>query len=200
MSGYMHRSATDFSKTSYAGLLYCKTNIGGYFFDGFLDVDHNYEVEITQNQIETGAMIVDHAYIKPITLSMQIIVSDVHQSIVNGQFSEGWSRHTSAWQILRKLQADRVPLSVFTKLALYDNMLIKSLSAKDTDKTLSTLVANVTLQEVPMATLKTVKISAADQTVLDSEIGKVNAQYLTNSDWSTLALLMGRDSSGETPQ
>lgn len=189
MAGYLNRAAADFSKTSYQGLLYCKTNIGGYFFDGFLDVTHSSNLEITENQIETGASVVDHAYMKPVTLSMTVLVSDVHQSIVPGQFSEGWRRHTSAWQLLKRLQADRTPLSVFTKLALYDNMLIKSIDAVDTDQTLHSLKADVTLQEVPVATLKTVKISAADQTTLNAEIGKVNAQYLTNSDWSTLALI-----------
>lgn len=189
MAGYLNRAAADFSKTSYQGLLYCKTNIGGYFFDGFLDVTHSSNLEITENQIETGASVVDHAYMKPVTLSMTVLVSDVHQSIVPGQFSEGWRRHTSAWQLLKRLQADRTPLSVFTKLALYDNMLIKSIEAVDTDQTLHSLEAKVTLQEVPVATLKTVKISAADQTTLNAEIGKVNAQYLTNSDWSTLALI-----------
>lgn len=189
MAGYLNRAAADFSKTSYQGLLYCKTNIGGYFFDGFLNVSHSSNLEITENQIETGASVVDHAYMKPVTLSMTVLVSDVHQSIVPGQFSEGWRRHTSAWQLLKRLQADRTPLSVFTKLALYDNMLIKSVSAVDTDQTLHSLSADVVLQEVPVATLKTVKISAADQTTLNAEIGKVNAQYLTNSDWSTLALI-----------
>lgn len=189
MAGYLNRAAADFSKTSYQGLLYCKTNIGGYFFDGFLDVTHSSNLEITENQIETGASIVDHAYMKPVTLSMTVLVSDVHQSIVPGQFSEGWRRHTSAWQLLKRLQADRTPLSVFTKLALYDNMLIKTIEAVDTDQTLHSLEAKVTLQEVPVATLKTVKISAADQTTLNAEIGKVNAQYLTPSDWSTLALI-----------
>ena len=189
MAGYLNRAAADFSKTSYQGLLYCKTNIGGYFFDGFLDVTHSSNLEITENQIETGASVVDHAYMKPVTLSMTVLVSDVHQSIVPGQFSEGWRRHTSAWQLLKRLQADRTPLSVFTKLTLYDNMLIKTIEAVDTDQTLHSLEAKVTLQEVPVATLKTVKISAADQTTLNAEIGKVNAQYLTNSDWSTLALI-----------
>ena len=189
MAGYLNRAAADFSKTSYQGLLYCKTNIGGYFFDGFLNVSHSSNLEITENQIETGASVVDHAYMKPVTLSMTVLVSDVHQSIVPGQFSEGWRRHTSAWQLLKRLQADRTPLSVFTKLALYDNMLIKSIDAVDTDQTLHSLKAEVTLQEVPVATLKTVKISAADQTTLNAEIGKVNAQYPTNSDYSTLALI-----------
>lgn len=189
MAGYLNRAAADFSKTSYQGLLYCKTNIGGYFFDGFLNVSHSSNLEITENQIETGASVVDHAYMKPVTLSMTVLVSDVHQSIVPGQFSEGWRRHTSAWQLLKRLQADRTPLSVFTKLALYDNMLIKSVKAVDTPQTLHSLKAEVELQEVPVATLKTVKISAADQITLNAEIGKVNAQYLTNSDWSTLALI-----------
>ena len=191
MSGYMSRSARDFAKTTYEGLLYCKTNIGGYFFDGFVDVSHSADLEITSNQVESGATIVDHAYIKPLELSMTVFVSDVHQSIVPCQFYEGWRRHTSAWQLLKKLQADRMPLTVFTKLGIYDNMLIRSLKATDNGENLSTLEAQVSLQEVPIATLRTVKISKADQTTLESELGKVNAQYMTDDQYTMLGQMFG---------
>ena len=193
MAGYISKTFEQYANTSYEGLLYCKTNIGGYFFDGFVDVEHSSSLNITSNPVETGVSIVDHAFLEPRTVSMTILVSDVHQSLVPGQFNEGWARHTSAWKTLKQIQADRIPVSVFTKLGLYDNMLIQSLSAEDTAQTMNTLKATVRLVEVPVATLKTVRVTLADQTVLDSELGKVALQYTSDNDMSTLyAMTYGR--------
>lgn len=189
-TGYLGIKSADYSAT-YEGLLYCKTNIGGYFFDGVLNVSHSSRLTITQNPVETGASVVDHAYLNPAEITMKIVVSDVHQSIVPGQFGEGWRRHTSAWKILKKLQSDRIPVSVFTKLGLYDNMLIESLSSDDNYETIDSLIAIVSLREIPVATLKTVKISKADQTAYETELGKVSLQYLDRSNESMLYILNG---------
>lgn len=186
MGGYISRAAQEYANVEYDALLYCKTNIGGYFFDGFLDVQHSSELQITSNPVETGAAIVDHSYLEPRTVRMTVLVSDVHQSLVEGQFSNGWARHTAAWRVLKQMQEDRLPVTVFTKLGLYDNMLIQRLDATDSKDTINMLRANVTLQEVPVATLKTVRITEADQTVLDAELGRVALQYMTDNDYSTL--------------
>lgn len=183
MAGYLAKFATNTEGMSYNALLYCKTNIGGYFFDGFLKVNHSVELEITSNPVETGASVVDHAYVKPATLSMEVMMSDVHESLVPGQFLNRWSRSVSAWELLRKLQSDRIPLSVLTRLWQYDNMLIKKISAEDDASTYSALKATVELQEIPVARVKKVKISAAPQSTVSTEMGKLEA---FNTDKSIL--------------
>ena len=50
-SGYLSRSATNTEGMTYEALLYCKTNIGGYFFDGFIDDTINSELEVTSNPV-----------------------------------------------------------------------------------------------------------------------------------------------------
>ena len=204
MAGYIAKSGTDISKVSEEGLLYCKTNIGGYFFDGFMRVDHSSELEVTQHQVETGSSIVDHSYLKPKQVVMEIIVSDAHDSIIPGQFGQGRGRHVEAWNILKQIQSDRIPVSVFTKLGLYDNMLITSLSASDDYSTYHSLVATVTLREVPVAMLKTVSVlqvntseahiseagvlhggsgrSIEEQIIANNDRGSVNAQLPNDVD------------------
>lgn len=193
MAGYLSPSATNTQGISPNALVFCKTNIGGYFFDGFITVTHNKQLEITQNPVETGSSIVDHSYVKPATLTMKIVVSDAHASLVQGQFSDSWSRAVSAWNVLKQLQEDRIPVSVLTKLDLYENMLIQSLQATDEANTYTTLSADVTLQEIPIARVRTVKISAADQATLKTEMGKIEVEKVKNELKSILYQAFGED-------
>ena len=184
--GYISTSGTPTAGLTYDALLYCKTNIGGYFFDGFMQVEHNIELQTTSNPVETGASVVDHAYVKPAELVMKVMMSDVHQSLVPGQFTGASFRSVNAWQVLRKLQSDRIPMSVFTRLGLYTNMLITKLATTDTSETFRALSAEVTLREIPVARIKTVKISSADQTTINTEMGKIEASQINDELQSLL--------------
>ena len=184
--GYISTSGTPTAGLTYDALLYCKTNIGGYFFDGFMQVEHNIELQTTSNPVETGASVVDHAYVKPAELVMKVMMSDVHQSLVPGQFTGASFRSVNAWQVLRKLQSDRIPMSVLTRLGLYTNMLITKLTTSDTSETFRALSAEVTLREIPVARIKTVKISSADQTTINTEMGKIEASQINNELQSLL--------------
>lgn len=181
MPGYLARSGSDTSNLSYDAMLLCKTNIGGYFFDGFVSVSHRRDLTITDNPVETGASVADHAYVNPTTLTMNVIMSDVHESIISGQFTDRTFRHTSAWHILKQIQENRIPVDVFTKLGYYKNMLIQSISADDTYKTFRGLNATVTLREIPIARVKTVKISAASQTTINTEMAQIEADTVDQS-------------------
>lgn len=184
--GYISTSGTPTAGLTYDALLYCKTNIGGYFFDGFINVDHTIELQTTSNPVETGASVVDHAYVKPAELVMKVMMSDVHQSLVPGQFTGASFRSVNAWQVLRKLQSDRIPMSVLTRLGLYTNMLITKLTTSDTAETFRALSAEVTLREIPVARIKTVKISSADQTTINTEMGKIEASQINDELQSLL--------------
>ena len=172
MAGYASPSGSDTSSVSPDALIYCKTNIGGYFFDGFMKVNHSKNLKITSNPVETGAALVDHAYLEPAQITMDIMMSDVHRSAVlsRDQFKGTWSRSVDAWSILSKMQSDN------TRLGFYDNMLIQSLEANDDTETFRSLKATVTLIEIPIARVRKVKISAADQTTINTERGKIEAQ------------------------
>lgn len=185
--GYLAQPFKEIQNSDYDALLYCKTNIAGFFFDGFLNVSHERKLTTTSSPVETGAAIVDHAYIEPAKITMKIIVSDVHQSLIPGQFDGGYARHTQAWQLLKQLQNDRIPMYVFTKLDTYENMLITSITADDNADTFECLIADVELTEIPVARVKEVKITKADQTTVNTEMGKVTGY---NVDQSVLKSLI----------
>ena len=182
MAGYLAKSATNTDGMSYDAMLYCKTNIGGYFFDGFITVDVTSELEITENPVETGVAIADHAYVKPTTIDMNIIMSDVHESLVAEQFTGGWSRSVKAYEILKQIQSDRIPVAVLTRVGLFENMLIKRIISNDDAKTYRGLNAQVSLVELPIARVRTVEISSAPQTTIDVEMGKINATTTTTQE------------------
>lgn len=51
MAGLPLYSATNIAGISYDSLLYCKTNIGGFFFDGFIEVNYEHTLEVTSNPV-----------------------------------------------------------------------------------------------------------------------------------------------------
>ena len=60
-------------------------------------------------------------------------------------------------------------------------MLIESISAEDTKETFRALDATVTLVEIPVARVKTVKISKASQTTIDTKMAEVQVDYVDRS-------------------
>lgn len=186
MAGYVSKNLEQFRSIGYDALLYCKTNIAGYFFDGYLDVSINSELEITSHPVETGASIADHAYLKPQEITMTVLMSDVHESLVPGQFTGGWSRSVTAYNVLKKIQSDRITVSVLTRLGLFKNMILKSVIADDTDIELFGLRARVTLVELPVARVRTVEISEADQTTIQTEMGNIASTYPNDTELESI--------------
>ena len=187
MTGVELNSKKQISGIEYNALLYCKTNIGGLFFDAFTELTHTRETEITENPVASGASMVDHAYVKPAELEVQIAMSDVHASLVDNQFEGAGSRSVKAWDLLKQLQAQRIPLSVLTRLEQYDNMLISKIEATDDADTIHALKATVSLKEIPVARVKTVKISAAPTITDSAYTGMVDG--VTTSDTEKQSIL-----------
>ena len=71
-------------------LIYVKTNIGGWFFDAFLSINHESKLTITDHPIQSGSSITDHAFLESRTLTFEIGMSDAAKDFVPGQFEGGW--------------------------------------------------------------------------------------------------------------
>jgi hypothetical protein len=150
----------DITDPSIADLVYTKTNVGGWFFDAFLKSTHTSRLTITQHPVQTGSAITDHAFLEPRELTMDIGMSNVATSFVNGQFSGGYSRSVQAFKILKSLQQSRIPVQIHTRLNLYENMLVETITAPDDYRSLDALHCTVTFREILVATVSTVNISA----------------------------------------
>lgn len=158
-----------------AQLVYMKSNIGGYFFDALIRAEHTTRLKITDHPVQTGANIVDHSYIEPATLVMEIAVSDAMDSMVSGQFTAGITKSVAAYQTLLKLQQTRLPLQVVTRLNVYQNMLIEELTAPEEAKTLYGLRCTVTLKEIFVVEVSKTTVSARPQATGSTARGQQQA-------------------------
>lgn len=140
--------------------VYTKTNLGGWFFDALLQATHTSTLTITEHPVQLGSSVSDFAFLQPRKISMNIGMSDVAHSFIPGQFEGGWSRSVEAYKVLQKFQQLRIPIQVLTRLGLYQNMLVESLTVQDDHTTLRGLRCTVNLQELLVATVKVVKISS----------------------------------------
>lgn len=172
-------------------LLLVKTNIAGYFFDGFLDVSHSVNTVVTSHQVQKGASIADHAYIEPVEVTMTVKMSDAMSGMKEAQFQGiSYTRSTAAYRILREIQKQRLAFQVHTRLETYQNMMITGLSVQDDLQNLNGLKCTVTMQELLVASEKTVKISKREQTTTTNNSGTIQAKDLT--DESLLYMIMGK--------
>lgn len=108
------------------------------------------------------------------TTSLSSLISELSGSSLIAQ--AGPSRSVDAWGALKKMQMERMPLTVVTRLQTYENMIIEELSAPDDYMTLNALKCTVHLKQIIFANVAEVKESARPaQTKQSSEGGQTPA-------------------------
>ena len=116
------------TETKEATMVSIQTQSDEYFFDAILKLDHERSLTITDSPVEEGASITDHSYVNQKRISLNIAMSDVHCSIVAGQFAQRFTRSISAFDTLEEILEEREMVTINTKLAVYENMLLETLS------------------------------------------------------------------------
>lgn len=170
-------------------LVLVKTNIAGYFFDGFLEVNHNVNTVVTSHQVQKGANISDHAYIEPVEVSMTIKMSDAMSGMVESQFQGiSYTRSTAAYKILREIQKQRLAFQIHTRIETYQNMMITGLSVNDDYNNQYGLKCTVTMQELLVASEKTVKVSKREQVTTTNNSGTI--QGVESQEDNSLLLML----------
>lgn len=109
-------------------------------------------LEITQQPVQQGATIADHAFKKPTNLSVQISfahnltdsLSDIYQSLLD-------------------LQSSRVPFDVITPKRIYHNMLFATLGQTTDKKTEACLAINASFQETIIVKVSTTQVPRIKQ-------------------------------------
>lgn len=170
---------------------YFSTSQGNYIFDAFFSINHESNLTITEHPIQSGASISDHAYMEPQSVTFEIGMSDVMKDIPSTAIKSfsgvESSRSANAYKILRQLQKDRIAINAITRLGTYNNMLIETISAPDDNKTLYGLKATVTLKEIFVVNVTTVKISKRPHNTDKIHAGDIKVMPVSES---LLALIM----------
>jgi len=101
-------------------------------FDATLDELHEWKNEVTQNPVETGSPITDHIIEKPDKLRLQGVITN---SPLRGEFAGQYfggdtesPRIQTAFEAIRELHKARDIVVVYTKHAIYTDMVIESVS------------------------------------------------------------------------
>lgn len=148
-----------------------KKSLGGIQLDAVLSETHNNAIRLTKNPVELGADITDHAIIEPKRINIVAQVSDTPLGtaalgeivdLITGLFgtatSDNITRSNAAYNAMLQIMELREPIEVQTKLKLYSDMMITSLTTTQ-DKTSSRIVLmNINLEEVLITESQIIKL------------------------------------------
>lgn len=141
------------------------------FFDAVFRTEHLNSRQITSHPVHTQANISDHSYKIPTTLTMEVGVSDVMGnfnplSIIMGSAK---SKSENAFLKLLEIADSGEPVSVYTRLKKYENMVIESVRAREDYKSINEMRALITFQQVIIA-------SGVGKTTVSNEAFTTNNQ------------------------
>lgn len=134
-------------------------SMGGLVFDAVFEETHQADLEVTDNPVETGVVVSDHAYMKPLSVTLCCGVSDIVLNQINttDAFASDASRSKKAFELLTELQKKAEPFDLQTGLKLYKNMICTSIRTSQDKDTSNALVFEATLREVLIVYTQSVK-------------------------------------------
>lgn len=102
-------------------------SIGGLVFDAVFEEEHYLEMAVTDNPVESGVSVTDHAYMRPHKLRIQAGVTNTPLASKNDGYGSGELRTREAYRKLEELMVRREPFDVQTGLRLYKSMVCTSI-------------------------------------------------------------------------
>lgn len=136
----------------------------GNIFSGYVTITENSTdaIEITQQPVQQGASIADHAFKKPVNLSIQILFDS---SILPGlSLTSGITPPQSLSTIYQKLlalQSSFTPFTCSTPKRTYSNMLFSALGVTTDKKTENIMAVNCSFQQIITVPIAVGNISAS---------------------------------------
>ena len=146
--------------------------IGDIQLDAVISESHVNEVSLTNNPVELGAEITDHAVVQPKRLNIVAQVSDTPMGLaafgqivdlVTGLFgtstTDNITRSNAAYNAIVQLQEAREPIELQTKLKLYTNMIITNVSVQQDKNTSRIVRMSIDVQQVIITQSEIVQLS-----------------------------------------
>ena len=171
------------------GLFWDQININGYVFDAYLRMETQESLTITENPVETGASVTDHAFKNPKIFTFDIGMTDTAQGKIFGQFGF-LNRSVNAYQLLSEWLSQREPLTLNGKYGFYENILVSDLKAHDDHTSYYGMRATVILKEIIVTSTQIVKVSSASFYTKNTNRG---IQNVTTPSKNVSALVEGEN-------
>lgn len=132
--------------------------MGGLVFDAVFEETHEAELEVTDNPVETGVVVSDHAFMKPLKVTLSAGVSDTPLEIgADDPFASDAGRSRRAYELLTELQKRAEPFDLQTGLRLYSNMICTSVRTSQDKDSSEALLFTAELREVLIVYTQVVK-------------------------------------------
>lgn len=124
-------------------------SMGGLVFDAVFEETHEADLEVTDNPVETGVVVSDHAFMKPLRVKISAGVSDTPLAVVTDDpFASDAGRSRRAFELLTELQKRAEPFDLQTGLKLYENMVCTSIRTSQDKDSSGALLFTAELREV----------------------------------------------------
>jgi hypothetical protein len=131
-------------------------NIGGFIADITVEEHHRDDLVVTENPVEQGADITDHAFKQPARLTVRVGYSNSSQ---NSGGDPGYVNDIYA-QFL-DMQANLQPINVTTGKRQYTNMLITSLETSTDERWENAMILVVELKQIILVNTQTVSVPSS---------------------------------------
>lgn len=141
--------------------------VAGIVIDASVSEEHVSIMDVTDNEVEEGVDVTDHARLKPAQLSMECVISDTPlgyavigniQNVVRSVSTlfGGTSRSIDAYNDLLDLQKTALPFTVYTGLRRYKNMILTELTVPRTAETGGALHFKAVMREIRIVSAQNV--------------------------------------------
>lgn len=164
------------------------------YFDAVFRTEHLHSRQITSHPVHTQANISDHSYKIPETLTMEVGVSDVMGNFnpLNIIMGSAKSKSENAFQKLLEISDSGEPVTVYTRLRKYSNMIIESVRAKEDYKSINEMRAQINFQKIIIASgVGKTTVSNEAFTTGDKDAGVVPGVNFTYREGSSVGRIFG---------
>ena len=121
----------------------------GLVFDAVFEETHEADLEVTDNPVETGVVVSDHAFMKPLRVKISAGVSDTPlAAVTDDPFASDAGRSRRAFELLTELQKRAEPFDLQTGLKLYENMVCTSIRTSQDKDSSGALLFTAEMREV----------------------------------------------------
>ena len=144
-----------------------------YVFDCIHRAAHAVRVRPSDNPVQTGSAITANVVLEPARITLEIGMSDALDSYSTGMWTGDPSKSVSAFQTMLEILNSRQLLTLSTRLATYENMLLESVEATEESRTRFGLRAILTFRELFLASVGVQTLSARPQTTNSTPQGQI---------------------------
>jgi hypothetical protein len=127
--------------------------IDGFVIDAGVSETPEFDLDVTDHPVETGASITDHSLVRPVILSIEGIITDTPIGLIAESREESGVLPTNdGFQKLLDIKDAREPVTIVTSLKTFKNMVMQSLTVPRDASTGDALIFRATFKQIRLVT------------------------------------------------